>query len=467
MRFPKIWNALISKSLRISTPVVTIILIIFSIDLDAQWVIKNLDEGSYSNKTCLSFKNDTLGLMMGTGSVVYKSQDVGETWDNINLNIQVNINDFQFIGDSVVYAVGDEYLGAGEGLLSKLIRSLDNGDTWDSITSFPGLQLRAVHFINSDTGLVAGYDAILRTKDGGYNWDTVWSITEFGYKFGELVDIEFPTYDTGYSIGVGWTIDGEDNSDNFILKSVDSGLSWDMITTFNQTLRSLYFINSERGFSGTQSGDIYRTFDGGLTWTENNLVEYQPILSIHFRSEQVGYATGGIEYLTTKGGDAGGQNVPNGFHISKTLDGGDTWETYDTLGIPLHSIFYINDTIGFVSGLYCLIMKSDGKIKGLPEDYPWHLLQSGHVDETGIEPGLIHVYPNPTSGEIFIRFDKSISCPAKIELYGITGQKVFEDQINPGTLNITLDMSNREGSLFILRIDTEFGAYTSRIIKSD
>ena len=103
----------------------------------------------------------------------------------------------------------------------------------------------------------------------------------------------------------------------------------------------------------------------------------------------------------------------------------------------------------------------------MPENYPWHLLQSGHIEETGIEPGLIHVYPNPTSGEIFIRLNKSTSHPAKIELYGITGQKVFEDQINPGILNIRLDMSKQEGSLFILRIYTEFGAYTSRIIKSD
>jgi len=46
-------------------------------------------------------------------------------------------------------------------------------------------------------------DAILRTKDGGYNWDTVWSITRFGYKYGELVDIAFPTDNVGYSIHIG------------------------------------------------------------------------------------------------------------------------------------------------------------------------------------------------------------------------------------------------------------------------
>lgn len=460
MKSPRSRIALLPRSIAKATSIFTVILILFSIELDAQWIIKNLDEDSYSYETNISFKRDSLGLMMGTNSVVLKSKDVGETWDIINLNIQVNIKDFQFVGDSVVYAIGDHYLGAGSNLKSKLIKSNDIGDTWDSITSFPGLQLKSLYFINSDTGLVAGFDAILRTVDGGNNWDTVWSITKFGYKYGELVDIALPTDEIGYSIGVGRTQSGENNFDHFILKSNDKGLSWDTIRSFNQTLRSLYFISAEVGFIGTETGNVYRTSNGGLTWIESNIVEDLPILSIQFISEQIGYATGGREIWITKGG-------ATGFHISKTLDGGDTWETYDTTGIPLQSIHFINDTIGFVSGLHSLIMKSEGQIKGLPKDYPWHLVQSGHIKETGFESGPIHVYPNPTTGEVFIRLNKSTNHPAKVELYGITGQKVFEDQINPGIQNIRIDIANREGSLFILRIDSEFGSYTSRIIKSE
>ena len=299
------WIALMHKSNRVTALVITIFLTISSFESDAQWVIKNLDEDSYSYETCLRFRNDSLGLMMGTDAIAYRSQDVGETWDVVDINIQVKIKDFQFIGDLVVYAVGD----------SKLIKSFDNGDTWDSITSFPGLQLNALHFINSDTGLVAGYDAILRTTDGGHNWDTVWSIKEFGYSYGELVDIALPTEEVGYSIGKGRTQSGENLFEDFILKSVDSGLSWDTITTFSQTLRTLYFINSEEGYIGTETGSVYHTSDGGLTWVESNVVEDLPVLSIQFISEQVGYATGGREIWILKGGITG-------FHISKTLDGG-------------------------------------------------------------------------------------------------------------------------------------------------
>ena len=467
MRSSGKWIALTYKSKRVATLVLTFILIISSFELDAQWVIKNLDEESYSYETCLSFKNDSVGLMMGTNSIAYKSRDVAETWDDINLNIQINIKDFQFVGDSEVYAIGDHYMGAGSDLKSKLIKSVDDGDTWDSITSFSGLSLQALYFINSDTGLVAGFDAILRTEDGGYSWDTVWSITKFGYKYGGLVDIALPTNEVGYAIGVGRTQSGENTFDHFILKSVDTGLSWDTITSFNQTLRTLYFINPEIGFIGTETGSVYRTFDGGLTWIESKVVEDLPILSIQFISEQIGYATGGREIWITKSGTSGSQSGETGFHISKSLDGGDTWETFDTTGIPLQSIHFINDTIGFVSGLHSLIMKSEGEIKGLPENYPWHLVQSGYIEEADLEPGQIYVYPNPTTGEIFIRLNKITKHPAKIELYGITGQKIFEDHINPGIQKIMLDINNQEGSMFILKIDTEFGSYTRRIIKID
>ena len=458
MKLLAIWVAMMSRSKRIATPYITLILIISSLELEGQWNIKNLDEDSYSYKTHLCFKGDSLGLMMGTNSLVLKSRDVGETWNSINLNIQVNIKDFQFIGDSVVYAVGDHYLGAGSGMKSKLIKSVDNGDNWDSITTFPGLQLKSLHFIDSDTGLVAGFDAILRTMDGGNNWDTVWSITKFGYRYGELVDISLPTHEVGYAIGVGRTQNGDSNFDHFVVKSGDAGLSWDTIAAFNQTLRALYFINHEIGFIGTENGNILKTSDGGLTWIENKVVDQLPILSLHFISEQVGYATGGRELWITKGG-------VTGFHISRTLNGGDTWETYDTTGIPLQSIHFINDSVGFVSGLHSLIMKSNGQIAGLPENYPWHLVIFGHNEETNFEQELVNVYPNPTTGEISIRLSKPANHPAKIELYSITGQKVFTDQIHHGNQNIRLDITDQKGSLFILKVDTELGSYTSRIIK--
>ncbi len=60
---------------------------------------------------------------------------------------------------------------------------------------------------------------------------------------------------------------------------------------------------------------------------------------------------------------------------------GGSWDTYDTLGIPLNSVYFIDDSTGFVSGLYNLIMKTNGNIRGLPADYPWHLVIFYNIDD--------------------------------------------------------------------------------------
>ena len=96
------WIALMHKSNRVTALVITIFLTISSFESDAQWVIKNLDEDSYSYETCLRFRNDSLGLMMGTDAIAYRSQDVGETWDVVDINIQVKIKDFQLVKQNIM-----------------------------------------------------------------------------------------------------------------------------------------------------------------------------------------------------------------------------------------------------------------------------------------------------------------------------------------------------------------------------
>ena len=378
--------------------------LVVSTGVQAQWTIKHLDENSSTYRTTIRFKNDSLGLMMGTNSVILKSVDAGETWDAIDPGILININDFQFVGDSIVYAAGDHYTGAGQDLKSMLIRSGDNGDTWDSIAGFPGLQLFSLDFINHDTGMVAGFDAILRTENGGESWDTVWSITGSGYRYGEFRDISFPDHETGYAIGKART--QEQSLLRFILKSTDAGITWDTIHTFDQILETLYFMGPDTGFVGTENGNIFKTVDGGESWAQYRVAQsgLLPVLSIHFISDQIGYATGSSEImiLNSKGS--------LGFFISKTVDGGEHWQTCDTAGIDLHSVHFLSDSVGFVSGMYSLIMKSGGEINGLPGDYPWHLVRSGNIEEKDPGDAVVNIYPNPARDMVTVETGKPGPC---------------------------------------------------------
>ncbi len=113
------------------------------------------------------------------------------------------------------------------------------------------------------------------------------------------------------------------------------------------------------------------------------------------------------------------------FFISKTVDGGESWASYDTTGVVLNSIHFINDTTGFVAGDYELIMKTNEQINRLPENYPWHLIESMDVDDNKIQNFNLRVYPNPANREITIRaaFSDRIQ---SVELVSLRGESVFK-----------------------------------------
>jgi photosystem II stability/assembly factor-like uncharacterized protein len=412
----------------------------------SQWKIKYLDETLYTYDNVIKFKNDSFGLFMGSNSVILRSDNTGETWDLINLATDINVKDFQFSDDSVIYAIGDQFTGAGENLSSILIKSSNNGDTWDSITSFSGKQLVTLWFFNNDSGIVAGYDGIYRTVDASISWDTVWSITQFGYKYGELKQLSFPSSEIGYAIGIGSNQLNNPNFDNFLLKSKNSGVTWDNIRTFPFSLGTIHFLNQDTGFIGAESSIILKTMDGGISWNETQISEYyNSVNSIHFSSNMIGFAAGAPSAFIPEG--------PTSFFISKTINGGDTWESYDTIGIPLNSIYYINDSIGFVSGSFSLIMKSVGGISGLPEDYPWHLVGGGvYIDETEKPDSHIKIYPNPTNGMIWVQQTNRYQPITTIKLITVTGRII--DIMKPISDNefMQIDLSDLAPGMYLILV---------------
>ncbi|MGM0475362.1 MAG: YCF48-related protein [Bacteroidota bacterium] len=432
-----------------------LLFLVVSTGVQAQWTIKHLDENSSTYRTNIRFKDDSLGLMMGSNSVILKSDDAGETWDAIDPGVLININDFQFVGDSIIYAAGDHYTGAGQDLKSMLIRSGDNGDTWDSIAGFPGLQLFSLDFINHDTGMVAGFDAILRTEDGGESWDTVWSITGSGYRFGEFTDISFPDTETGYAIGKART--QEQSLLKFMLKSTDAGISWDTIHTFDQILETLFFLDPDTGFVGSENGNIFKTVDGGESWAQYRVVQsgLLPVLSIQFISDKVGYATGSsdIMILNSKGS--------LGFFFAKTVDGGEHWQTCDTAGIDLHSVHFLNDSVGFVSGMYSLIMQCGGEITGLPGDYPWHLVRSGNIEEKDPGDAVVNIYPNPARGMVTVETGKPGPCT--IIVFDLKGRLLYSGDSTDPTFRI--DLGPFPKGIYIITVRSQSFQVNRKIVR--
>ena len=68
-----------------------------------------------------------------------------------------------------------------------------------------------------------------------------------------------------------------------LLKTTDGGMNWDEIR-FDGWETSIYFINENIGFIAAAEG-LKKTINGGLTWTTNS--EFNNLFSIYFFTFQL------------------------------------------------------------------------------------------------------------------------------------------------------------------------------------
>lgn len=261
-------------------------------------------------------------------------------------------------------------------ILLSLLSIQDSLGHWERIYRNPIYGLYAIDFVDSLHGWTVGdFGIVLITEDGGESWDTVYAPVPntWGYS---LNDVHFHNKDMGWVCGDSGCID----------KTIDGGSTWEVQNT--GTLRDFYtidFLDSLYGWAGG-AGDsfLYKTTDGGETWTE---VPFQDgdedygVPSISIISKDIIWVLCGYRaklYKSTDGGsswdlmvDPGGgwgdcvftidtQYVWASFHddIYRSSDGGNTWDL--TTGYPAWAMYFVDSLFGFVGGWNHIHVTFDG-----------------------------------------------------------------------------------------------------------
>lgn len=243
-----------------------------------------------------------------------------------------SLNEVKHVADETFIAVGDEGM---------LLMSYDNGQTWSMMQQKTIKHLKAIWVFNSEDILVAGsFDnsglELYRTLDGGDTWALTYSNNSVGVN-----DMQFPTDSIGYIVG----------NIGKVLRSDDAGNSWTDISnaSINGSLQSVWFTSPDTGFAGrTSTFGMYKTTNGGLTWSQNFGYFFTNCYSIHFLNDTLGFAgaNGNAIFRTTNGGEnwslqsnpqlsefirsidfadsLRGMAVAGGY-IYRTTNGGTTW----------------------------------------------------------------------------------------------------------------------------------------------
>ncbi len=143
--------------------------------------------------------------------------------------------------------------------------------------------LRAVYFINDETGWVVGYSgAIHHTTDGGTTWTQQTSGTT-----NALYSVYFLDAKNGWAVGGNGTI----------LSTSNAGIDWNQQSTGeSNTLRSIYFIDPNTGWIVGRNDDfsyslLYRTTNGGTEWLERSSPG-ESLWSLSFSGAQEGWSVG-------------------------------------------------------------------------------------------------------------------------------------------------------------------------------
>lgn len=195
-----------------------------------------------------------------------KSTDSGETWTTIINNFGYRLYDVAFIDANTIYAVG--FSGGNK---RKLNVSTNGGSTWNDIGgNIPSASFDSwsVYFFNSSTGIVGGGDGtgslVYRTTNGGTSWTDVSSFFDgAGTNQLDVVDIQFQDTNVGYAVEGGGLTTGK------IYKTTDGGVTWSKI--YDNDLASEYIhkitlIQNNLIYFSTSQGALLRTTDGGSSF---------------------------------------------------------------------------------------------------------------------------------------------------------------------------------------------------------
>ena len=228
-------------------------------------------------------------IITGTGSQNgYKSYDTIDItvtaktapWEEVTPSGTVApLYDASFPNENIGYVVGNS---------GTILKSQDGGKNWNTQNSGITTDLLGVEFLTTDFGFAVGRSGkILRTTDGGNAWVSKNSATTI-----LLSDIKILKDSSVWIAGT-----------NRLLFSSNAGEDWSQKGAFNN-ITAIDFSYSDTGIVFYDFGSKFSTTtDGGNTWSSSNNF-FDALNDIQYLNNLVAYACGsnGALYATVDGG---------------------------------------------------------------------------------------------------------------------------------------------------------------------
>jgi photosystem II stability/assembly factor-like uncharacterized protein len=379
----------------------------------------------------LIFLNQNVGFMggftygsNGDSTYVAKTTDGGLTWTDMpNLKrFPSGIGRIQaFSSDTImVFGWGSDYDG------TMFTCSHDGGATWRNVLEMPNVgsgnyNQGTMYFLNSNEGYLycTTPDTILKTTDGGLTWQNGGTLTLSGgtdfflntmHYFDANNAVAFASYganpvyttdggntwtDATHAANTSWIysmkfvknslVGYANGGGGEVLKTVDGGKNWLSVQSpLRSTQWGVDFVDNQNGFTCGNNGSIYKTTNGGVSFSALTSGVTDRLTSIQkVRNTQTLYTCGfngtilkstndgsnwtvqtsgttkslnSIYFLDTNNGIAVGDSGT----VLKTVNGGTTWNSVNIgstaklnrVKIKGVNVYIASDTLSFTSGVF-------------------------------------------------------------------------------------------------------------------
>ncbi|HEY6502739.1 MAG TPA: YCF48-related protein [Chitinophagaceae bacterium] len=291
--------------------------------------LKASNGGAPFDYIALDFADCDNGVLVGSNGTITKTSDGGNTWvDNSNPVFeaaQLSLTNVKY------HAVNSMFFSAG----NSIYKSADQGTTNDVIFTEPVANSQLVSFdmVGLDKIFAISYrfsPAVQRTlilrslnaNSASPTWDTVKTFPT-GTLAPQLRSIKFANQDTGYTCG----------SRGKVYRTVDGGATWTDIspdTTVNgngtANYSALSVVNGKTVFVAGNGRRLFRSTDAGVTWTDLILAVTAPTTLSNFTAP-----------TSIVMNDANNGYLASGAFLLKTTDGWATW-TYDMAPLSLQNM---------------------------------------------------------------------------------------------------------------------------------
>jgi photosystem II stability/assembly factor-like uncharacterized protein len=350
---------------------------------------------------------------------LYSSPDDGQTWQTATFDDNTN------------------YYSPPAGERAGNFAAIDGQQAWIIITTNPGNstklwhttrgaahmaeaavqppgQLGMVHFFSATTGVVvttlpgASSAVVFRTTDGGNSWQAVNGLPGISYNGDK------PFKSMGQHL---WLSNGPGTGT--LVHTADAGQSWRTVTTpvdFNR----LSFRDSQHGLAYGTASSLYRTADGGLSWSLVSPTGPRRL------GDMIGIPGSAGTYIST-----GSWGYVYGAAIS--YNEGQTWQDIS----PFEG-----------ANMDALAADESGRV--ITTMIGTHLVRYSGAPLASARAVASEkaAYPNPTTGPISLPAGQGYQYA---HVYDTAGRSCFSAPLSAGTR--TLDLSTLAPGLYLLRLE--------------